>query len=145
MSPRGIAHPMAESKRRGGKTKRSGDKPEKLTTINLVVNAVAVFVGAPLLFLAAALLFLGRFGNEQNQGFFLGAVAALIGVFIILLSGLKVWEHVKARRRFEELMGGDRKSSIMQNIDELNGLARSLGPPYRKRLEARLGELGVKR
>jgi uncharacterized protein DUF3198 len=137
---------MADSKRRtGGKPKRSGSSPERLTTANLVINAIATFVGAPLLFAGAVLTWLGTFGNEQNQGLFLGAVLALIGVFVILLCGLKVWEHLKARRRFNELLEGDKKSALVQNLEELHTLARSLGPPYRRRLESRLGEMGIKR
>ena len=136
---------MAESKRRGGKG-RSGEPLERLTPFNLVLNVVAAFVAAPALFVLAALFWMGTFGGtEQNQHLFLGAVCILIGLFLLLLSGLKVWEHVKARRRFRELMDGDRKSAIVGNLDELNQLARALGPDYRKRLEGRLDELGVKR
>ncbi|HEV8360721.1 MAG TPA: hypothetical protein VGR28_09735 [Candidatus Thermoplasmatota archaeon] len=138
---------MAESKRRGPrKAKKKGDGPERLTTVNLAVNAVATLVGAPLLFIAAALLWMGQFGGEElNQNLFLGGVAALLGVFVILLCGFKVAEHLRARRRFRELLEGAQKSALIQNMDELNTLARALGPPYRRRLDGRLGELGIKR
>lgn len=139
---------MAESKRRGGRAAKKQDL-ERLTPVSLVLNAVAVFVGAPALFILAGLLFTGQVGDDstraQNQHLFLGAVCILIGLFLVLLSGLKVWEHVRARRRFQELLGGDRKSAVVQNLDELQNLARALGPAYRRRLEGRLDELGIKR
>lgn len=137
---------MAQSKRAARKGGKRAAKPERLTPVNLVANAAAAFVGGPVLFVLGALLWMGQFGGTaQNQHLFLGAVCFLIGVFLLLLSGLKVYEHVKARRRFNELLTGDRKSAVMQNLDELTSLARALGPDYRKRLEGRLDELGVKR
>lgn len=141
---------MAESKRRrkaGGP--RKGERPERFTTRSLVANAAATFVVAPALLVAALLLFSGQIGDatsrELNQHLFLGAVCVLIAVFIFLLSGLKVWEHLKARKRFRELLEGEKKSAVVQNLDELTTLARQLGPAYRKQLEGRLAEMGIKR
>lgn len=140
---------MAQGKRRGRMASKALSKLERLTPLNLVLNGLAVFVGAPALFVLAYLLMAGLIGDEasraQNQHLFLGSVCALIGIFLILLSGLKVWEHIKARRRFHELLSGERKSTAMQNMDELTRLARALGPSYRKRLDTRLDEWGVKR
>jgi Na+/melibiose symporter-like transporter len=138
---------MAESKRSSRKASKGSkrDAPERLTTMDLALNAIGAFVGAPVMFVLAVLLFMGTFGTNLNQHLFLGAVCILIGLFLVLLCGLRVWEHVKARRRFEELLEGERKSALMQNLDEVTSLARALGPPYRRRLEGRLDELGVKR
>lgn len=144
-----MAPAMARSRRRGKGASRGQDKLERLTPLSLVLNGLAVFVGAPALFVLAYLLMAGLIGDEasrqQNQHLFLGSVCALIGVFLILLSGLKVWEHVRARRRFNDLLTGERKSAAMQHMDELTRLARALGPAYRKRLDSRLDEWGVKR
>lgn len=141
---------MADSRRGGRKpAKKAGEALERLTPVNLALNALAAFVAAPALFVVAVLLWTGQIGDEEsratNQHLFLGAVCILIGVFLILLSGLKVYEHIRARRRFNELLAGDRKSAVVQNLDELTRLGRALGPSYRRRLEARLDELGVKR
>lgn len=139
---------MADSKRAGRKPAAKGGKDpvERLTPINLALNALAAFVGGPALFVVAYFVFIGQFGGtDQNQHLFLGAVCLLIGVFLLLLSGLRVWEHVKARRRFDELLQGERKSAVVGNLEELTRLARALGPDHRRRLESRLDELGVKR
>jgi hypothetical protein len=135
---------VAESKRRGGGGRK--DAAEKLDTANLVLNAALVFVAAPVLFVLAALLWTGQFGGTTyNEHLFLGGVCVLIAVFFLLLSGLKVWQHVKARRRFAELLEGEQKSAVMRNLDELTSLARALGPRHRRQLDARLDELGIKR
>lgn len=139
---------MAESKRafRKPSKARAGGETGRLTMLSLVGNAVAAFVGGPALLVVAYLLFTNYFGPDvQNQNLFLGAVCVMIAIFLFLLSGLKVREHITARRRFDDLLDGDRKSAIMQNLEELSRLARSLGPEHRRRLEARLDELGVKR
>lgn len=149
-APRPGAGAVAESKRRPGGTRTKGpDGIERLTPLNLALNALATFVAAPALFVLGGLFLAGQLGDEasraQNQHLFLGSVLVLIGVFLVLLNGLKVWEHVKARRRFDALLGGEKKSAVLQNLDELTRLARALGPGHRKRLEARLDEWGVKR
>jgi len=135
---------MAESKRPSNK--RGLLKMRRLSTADLALNAVLMFVAAPALVVAAVMLFQGQFGGtETNQHLFLGGVCLLLAVFILVLNGLKLREHVQARKRFRELLDGASKKGVMQNVDELNTLARALGPPYRRRLEARLDELGVKR
>lgn len=139
---------MAGSKR-AARSKRKGERAERLTPANFVANALAVFVGVPALVVGAALLFMGHFCDENcrklNQNLFLGAVMLLIAVFLLLLSGFKVRDHLKARRRFRELLEGDKKSAVAQNLDELTTLARALGPRYRKELEKRLAERGIRR
>lgn len=136
---------MPESKRAARRPWR-GLRIERLSAVSLLVNAVLAFAAAPALFVLAVLFWLERFGRfETNEHLFLGAVSALLGVFLVLLSGLRVWEHVRARKRFRELLLGDRKSAVIQNLDELASLARALGPSYRRRLESRLAELGIKR
>ncbi|MCA1813660.1 MAG: DUF3198 domain-containing protein [Halobacteriales archaeon] len=135
---------MADSKRRGRAKKKDG--PEKLDALSLAVNAGLAFVAGPALLILAALLWMGTFGGqENNEHLFLGSVCILVAAFLLLISGFKTWEHVKARRRFAELLGGDQKSAIMRNLDELTSLARAMGPRYRQQLDTRLDELGIKR
>lgn len=140
----GHARAMAQSKR----PRKAGRKEpqERLDVLNLAVNAALVFVAAPVLLVLAGLLWMGRFGGtENNEHLFLGAVSILVAVFFLVLSGLKVAQHVKARRRFAELLEGAQKSAVMRNLDELATLARAMGPRYRQRLDARLDELGIRR
>lgn len=135
---------MADSKRRGRAEKR--EAPERLDALNLAVNAALAFVGGPAMFVLAYLVVTGTFGGtDENQHLFLSSVLALIGIFFLLLSGLKVMEHMRARRRFRELLEGEQKSAVMRNLDELTGLARAMGPRYRRQLDARLDQLGIKR
>jgi Na+/melibiose symporter-like transporter len=137
---------VAVSKRVTRQKRASGEAPEKLDRVNLAVNAALAFGAGPAMFVLAYLVFVGTFGGSQeNQHMFLGSLLLLIGLFFLLLSGLKVAEHVKARRRFRELLEGEQKSAIMRNLDELTTLARAMGPPYRRRLDARLDQLGIRR
>jgi hypothetical protein len=135
---------MAQSRRTG---RAKAGKVERLDATSLAVNALLALVAAPVLFAVGLMLILG-IGFQptpNNQNMFLGSVAGLIAVFFLLLSGLKLWEHVRARRRFRELLHGEQKSAVMRNLDELTSLARAMGPGYRRQLDERLDELGIKR
>lgn len=51
---------------------------------------------------------------------------------------------LEARRKFEELMSTDSKLAFVNNVRELEKMAKKLGPTFRGRLNRKKEELKVK-
>jgi uncharacterized protein (DUF58 family) len=70
-------------------------------------------------------------------------------IFVLSLVGFLYFAYLLAattaqRRRFEELIESDSKSTFVKNSRDLDIIARKLGPSFRKRFEEKKDQLRVK-
>ena len=68
----------------------------------------------------------------------------LLAIFGVIIGGWYLYDTVKKKRKFEELMDTNSKSKFTRNLPDLEDIAWYLGKDYEKRLEEKKKKLRVK-
>ncbi|MCL4413085.1 MAG: DUF3198 domain-containing protein [Candidatus Thermoplasmatota archaeon] len=113
--------------------------------ISLVLLAISIFVTiiSLIYFFNLAVLpvqfsdFINFTGNYIYYIFALSVAGDLYFIYIFVST-------LEARRKFEELMSTDSKLAFVNNVRELEKMAKKLGPTFRGRLNRKKEELKVK-
>lgn len=82
--------------------------------------------------------------DPMNLWMFAGLLGVLVGLSIAATGGHDVYRNHSKRKRFEELVEGGRKSSLVKHMAELEELVRELPPRYRERLKAVKERYGIR-
>lgn len=121
----------------------SAARARYIGSVATAAAGVAIMVGAPVYVFWYRPAIQGL-SDPMNLWMFGGLLGALVGLAVAATGGHDLYRRERKRRRFEELVEGGRKSALVQNIAELEDLARELPPKYRKRLDEVKRKYGIK-
>lgn len=113
--------------------------------ISLIMIAITLFAS----FLTVIYFFNLIILPSEFQNFLSSSGGWVYYIFFLSIIGLFYFGYVLGRavidrRKFEELINSDSKSTFVKNVRDLDIIAKRLGPSFRKRLDDKKEQLKVR-